>query len=450
MPPRVDLHLALPTTTRRFLRTARGRRTRLAVCALHRWLARRDLALADLTPAHLDDFAACPLGTKLGPHTAGAYRNDVLRYLVWLHERSLISFDPERVRRHPKRLPPLAREFLGTLIPTHHPRSREVYTVTLRRFHAWLDEHARTLQQVTRADVAAWSQQLHTAHLHPAYRQRLLIDLRVYLRWLDERQPLATAPDDLIRPRDLPKLPQYLPRPLTPAADQELQRRLVASPAPWHQALLLMRRTGLRSGELRALEYDCVRHDARYPLLKVPLGKLLTERLVPLDPQGAALIDRLQALAPRPRPWLVPGVNGRQTRYRELWAALAAVASGLPDPAPLTTHRLRHTYATEMLAAGMSLVGLMRLLGHRDYHMTLRYAAVTPELVGKEYAQAFDQLAARYDLPPPPLPEGETSPAEMLDHLGRWLRKHAPAHRALLPLLKRLARLRVEFEHLSP
>jgi len=450
MPPRVELHLRLPATTRRFLRTARGRRTRLAVCALHRWLARCDLVLVDLTPAHLDDFVACPLQTTLAAATATQYRNDLRPYLVWLYERSLIGFDPERLRPHPKRLPQVARTFLASLTPTHGPSTCTNYTVTLRRFQAWLDAHALTPERLTRPDLAAWSQELHACQFHPSSRQRFLIQARVYLRWLDERAPLATAPDDLIRPRDLPKLPQYLPRPLTPAADQELQHRLGASPAPWHRALLLMRRTGLRSSELRALEYECVRPDAHHPLLKVPLGKLLTERLVPLDEASVTLIRWLQALAPRPRPWLVPGVDGRQTRYRELHAALAAVAAGLPDPTPVTSHRLRHTYATEMLGAGMSLVGVMRLLGHRDYHMTLRYTAITPELVGKEYAQALDQLATKYRLPPPLPPETDTPPAEMLDHLGRWLRKYAPAHHALQPLLKRLARLRVEFEHLPP
>jgi site-specific recombinase XerD len=448
MPPRVDRHLELPATTRRFLRTARGRRTRRAVCALHRWLARRGRALATLTPAHLDEFVACPLETVLTPPTATAYRNQLRPYLTWLHQRQLLGFDPERLRRHPKRLPPEARAFLASLAPTTRPGTRANYTVTLRRFHAWLDEHALTPPQLHRPDLAAWSQQLHALHLHPSSHLRFLLQTRVYLRWLDERQPLASAPDDLIRPRDLPQLPQYLPRPLSPAADHELQRRLAASTAPWHHALLLMRRTGLRSAELRGLEYHCVRADAHHPLLKVPLGKLLTERLVPLDPTAVTLIQRLQALPPRPRPWLIPGVNGRQPKYRELHAALATVAAGLPDPAPVTSHRLRHTYATELLSAGMSLVALMRLLGHRDYHMTLRYTAITPELVGQEYAQALTQLTTKYRLPAALPPEPDSSPVELLDHLGRWLRQHAPAHQHLRPLLQRLARLRVEFEHL--
>lgn len=450
MPPRMDLHLRLPATTHRFLRTARGRRARRAVCALHRWLAAHDLALADLTPARFADCVAAPLGTSLGRSQARHYRNHLLHYFDWLHQRRLLCFDPERLRAHPKRLPPLTREYLRTLAPIHALSTRAVYTAALRHFHGWLDERGLDPQHLTRADLSDWSQRLHAARFSACYRQRMLQVLRAYLRWCDERQPLDVAPDALIRTTDFPKLPQYLPRPLTQVADQELQRRLRASGAPWHLALLLMRRTGLRSGELRALAFHCVRHDGRYPLLKVPLGKLLTERLVPLDPQGLALITELQALDPRPRPWLVPAVAGRQTRYLDLYKALDRATAQLPDPARVTTHRLRHTYATEMLAAGMSLVGLMRLLGHRNYHMTLRYAAITPELVGKEYAHAYHQIAARYQLPAPLPAEAETSPAEMLDLLGRWLRQHAPQHRALRPLLKRLARLRVEIEHLAP
>src|SRR5262245_57197859 len=73
-----------------------------------------------------------------------------------------------------------------------------------------------------------------------------------------ERTPAdADRPDELARRPDLPKLPRYLPRPLTIEADRELQRRLDTSEDPRAWALLLMRRTGLHIGELYNLEYHC-------------------------------------------------------------------------------------------------------------------------------------------------------------------------------------------------
>ena len=62
----------------------------------------------------------------------------------------------------------------------------------------------------------------------------------------------------------------------------------------------------------------------------------------------------------------------------------------------MTTHRLRHTYATSMLAGGMSLPSVMRILGHSDYRMTLRYAAITDSTVFTEFAAALVHNAERY------------------------------------------------------
>ena len=61
-------------------------------------------------------------------------------------------------------------------------------------------------------------------------------------------------------------------------------------------ALLLTRATGVRIGELRDLELDCVHQiDGHGAWLKVPLGKLASERMVPLDEETVAVIDRIVA-----------------------------------------------------------------------------------------------------------------------------------------------------------
>ena len=441
--------------TRRFLRTARGRRARAIVHALHRWLEQRRLTLAELTPDHLQKFLVRPQRARIASRTSANYWSLLRDYVQWLHDRGLIGFDPEHLRRHSKRLPSLpslpslAREFLASLTPTHRPGTCKGYASALRKFHGWLDQHELEPQHLTRREIAPWFQELHAAGLYPDSRRHILVDARAYLRWLSERQRMRTAPDDLIRAQDLPKLPLYLPRPLTTDADRELQRRLVSSKDPCAWALLLMRRTGLRIGELRDLEYHCLRPDERRPLLKVPLGKLNNERLVPIDPNSVELIRRLQSIAPRSRPWLVPAPGTRQMTYARLTTALKAHSHDLPDPVRITSHRLRHTYATEMLSAGMSLLGVMRLLGHRDYRMTLRYTAITPETIGDEYHKALAQLATKYHLPTPPMPERAPDPDQLLEHLSRWLRKHAPSRQPLRALLKRIERLQHDVRNLK-
>src|ERR1700754_1607207 len=94
------------------------------------------------------------------------------------------------------------------------------------------------------------------------------------------------------------------PRYLTP----DLDRRLTQALHTWPErlpadALLLQRATGLRIGELVDLELDSVHEiPGQGAWLKVPLGKLNTERMVPLDEETVALIDRIVAHRSHGRP----------------------------------------------------------------------------------------------------------------------------------------------------
>ncbi len=106
----------------------------------------------------------------------------------------------------------------------------------------------------------------------------------------------AEAPTrKLIFPRDIPRLPRALPRYLPPDADRRLSQALHASPNRMRaDALLLLRATGMRIGELLDLELDCVHEvPGSGAWVKVPLGKLDTERMVPIDKETLDIVDRI-------------------------------------------------------------------------------------------------------------------------------------------------------------
>lgn len=439
------MSVELPLPARRFLRTSHRRRVHHIVHAFHRWLDRRQLTLAELTPPLLGQFLARPRHTRISRRVRVIYKVLLGHYLRWLHDRALVGFVPKPGRPPPQVLPALARTFLASLVPTFRPATIHCYVFSLRKLYRWLDRRGLAPELLTRPHIERWLRWLHDAGLHASSRHHVLVESRAYLRWLSERRRMRTPADDLIRRGDFPRIPRYLPRPLSAEADRELQHRLAASQDPAAWALLLMRRTGLRIGELRNLEFHCVRDDERRPLLKVPLGKLNNERLVPLDATSVELIRRLQSTGPRSRPWLVPGAGGARAPYGRIRQVLMMHSHGLPEPARITSHRLRHTFATEMLGAGMSLLGVMRLLGHRDYHMTLRYAAITPDVMDDEYTKALAQLATKYQLSArtPSLDE-IPEPDQLFDQLSRWLRKHTSSPPHLRTLLKRIDRLRRE------
>ncbi len=220
-------------------------------------------------------------------------------------------------------------------------------------------------------------------------------------------------PRRLVFPNDYPRVPHPLPRYLPPDDDRALVAALEASPNRLRaDALLLLRETGLRIGELCDLELDCVHEvPGQGAWLKVPLGKLLTERMVPLDDDTVALIDRIvanrssgRALRHRRTGQLVEFLltyQGHRVSACSLRDELhrAATEAGLEGAVP---HQLRHTYATALVNAGCSLQALMALLGHVSAGMSLRYGRLFDATVRDNYERALAQAKARLG---PVLPE---------------------------------------------
>jgi len=235
----------------------------------------QQLTLSRLTVADVQHFFDQP---SLTQGTRWRYRSELLPYLYWLYARRSIEFLPDQLRlRHRVRLPKLACDFLSTLESTRRPWTCRGYRGSLAHFHRWLDKEGLALHKLTRPAMSRWCHRLLEDGLHPSSRTHRLFDVRAYLRWLAEQGVLSADPDDLIRRSDFPKLPSYLPRPLPPDVDRELQRRLAASEDLYHRGLLLMRNTGIRIGELAAIEHDCLRIDPNgVPFSRFPSASFTT------------------------------------------------------------------------------------------------------------------------------------------------------------------------------
>jgi site-specific recombinase XerD len=449
----------LPKVALDFLKAHPSRKREPVLRAFHRFMNRWQLSFKDLKKSHVLSFIAKPNNKDLSAYGRAHYRKYLLKYLFWLHDKNLLRFDPMCFSKKIPPLPDIAARHIRALAPTHKKGTLCGHRCALRNFHLWLGRNHIALSALKREHIIAWLEEISGLNLKPKTVNHRIILVRIYLRSLYEKGIVHTHPDVLIRSSDRIKEPRYLPRPLPPAADKILQERLANSDNIYAQALLLMRKTGLRIGELSSLEFNCVRYDhLGNHFLNVPLGKLNSERLVPLDDTAAALIDQLRDSHPdtSSRSFLIQSDLGKKVEYRRWSQTLKEACIGLETNGKMVTHRLRHTYATALLSAGVSLPSLMKLLGHSDYHMTLRYADITQETVGREYFEALALIEHRYaDNINASIPrEQETDPIKILSDVERLIQKRCDGDKSAYPfaraIIKRIRKIQSDIQQLFP
>jgi Phage integrase family len=155
------------------------------------------------------------------------------------------------------------------------------------------------------------------------------------------------------------------------------------------------------------LSFDCLRSTAPGQwAVHVPLGKLKTERMVPVDSFVCELVQRLRffrSLDPLPADGrLLARPRTKETLVRRFRDYLHQVCHSLGLSTRIVPHQFRHTYATEMLRAGVSFPILMKLLGHTSPEMTMQYLDVALNDLQREFQLARSR--PRHLVPQPKAP----------------------------------------------
>ena len=156
----------------------------------------------------------------------------------------------------------------------------------------------------------------------------------------------------------------------------------------------LMLLQGLRSAEVLGLNEDDVLLSEAQLRVRGKGNKL---RFLPLAPETVQLLDHYRRLERPPvgTAALFVSLKGPARGTRMTLAGLRSLfryhrqRTGIRLANP---HRFRHTFASDMVRAGISLPALMQLMGHADIQTTLRYVQITPQDVYREYTRAVAQL----------------------------------------------------------
>jgi len=264
-------------------------------------------------------------------------------------------------------------------------RTLSNYCATVIAFLCFLEQSGKCrLDQLEKQDLEAFIEYEQDRGLKPASLRLRVVSIRSFLHYLLDAEQIDPQ---VLRRRIQIKLPKALPRAMDPV---DVKRLLAVVQDVRDRALILvMLRTGLRIGEVLGLKVTDVQmadrklliyegeknHIGRVVCLSTDAYEALQQWLFIRDPAIEILFysRRRHAMA--------------YSTARELFIGYLKKA-GLSHKR-YTLHSLRHTFATELLNAGMRLECLQQLLGHSSLEMTLRYARLSDKTREEEYFKAM-------------------------------------------------------------
>ena len=255
----------------------------------------------------------------------------------------------------------------------------------------WFQARGGHLLGASRADLFDYLAQRSSQQYAPRSNARLLSALRAFYAQQLRLRAIAEDPTALLAS---PKLGRSLPKALS---ESEIESLLgtpdSATPTGLRDRAMLelMYATGLRVSELVGLPAAAV--NLRQGVLRVT-GKGGKDRLVPMGEEAQHWLERYlrdarPALAARRDVLpLFLDVHGEAVSRQRFWMLTksAAARAGI-DPAKVSPHGLRHSFATHLLNHGADLRALQMLLGHASLSTTQIYTLVAREGLKRLHAQ---------------------------------------------------------------
>lgn len=215
--------------------------------------------------------------------------------------------------------------------------------------------------------------------------RRLAAVMALYLFLSDEDETIVCP---VLFHRHHLREPQRLPRPVQ---EGDLKQFFAVITGTRDRAMfLLMLRCGLRIGEVAALRLADLYLDESYPRLVVR-GKSARERSVYLSPQAEHALRSYLAERPSAACDLVflsyqnkglstTSIHNRLLKYRQM--------AGIQ----ITAHRLRHSFATDLVNADAAVTSIQKLMGHRWIESTQVYILANDKQVCEDYYAACQKL----------------------------------------------------------
>jgi integrase/recombinase XerD len=267
----------------------------------------------------------------------------------------------------------------------HKPRTLQSSFTSLMLFLDFCGKSGkRDLGEIERVDLEAFIEHEQERGLRISTVRTRLACIIAFLHFLMEQEVISGS---LLKRSIKLKLPDTLPRAINPADVRKLLS--VIDDTRDRALILLLLRTGIRIGEALGLKLnDLDIRDRKVHLFEGEKNSM--GRVVYLSDDALFALKLWLQRRDQGKEFVFYGQGHKRLCYSTGRSRFVKYLqrAGLEQKG-YTVHCLRHTFASELLNAGMRLECLQQLLGHQDIEVTRRYARLTDRTREEEYFRAM-------------------------------------------------------------
>ena len=242
----------------------------------------------------------------------------------------------------------------------------------------------KELQEIERVDLETFIEHEQDRGMNISTVRTRMASIIAFLHFLIEQDLISGS---FLKRRIRLKLPETLPRAINPTDVKKLLS--IIDHTRDRTLILLLLRTGIRIGEALGLTMNDI--DIRDRTIHLFQGeKNSMGRVVYLSNDAVFCLKRWFKWKDPEKTFIFYGKGDAPICYSTARTHFVRYLkeAGL-DKKGYTVHSLRHTYASELLNAGMRLEVLQQLMGHQDIEVTRRYARLTDRTREEEYFRAM-------------------------------------------------------------
>ena len=269
----------------------------------------------------------------------------------------------------------MAQETLKSLLPKfvanleekgRSPSTVLAYRADLEQLISYLQDKNKVLaNQVSSDDVASFRDSLLAQKYTPKSVSRKLNAVKTFFRWLLSEKHISSDPSaEVAHPKIDPSMPKFL-SPLEYRALRDVVRDDIRIAA----IVELILQTGMRISEVANVKTKNIKSEE----VKIEAYATQPERTIPLNKPAKVVVDQYVEIRPTANsPHVFVSKNGKPLAVRNIRAAIDRYFSkaDIPD---YSVNDLRTTFIVENLKAGVDLVMISQVVGHKRLSTTERY-----------------------------------------------------------------------------